>query len=241
MSPPLLDRRSLNRATLARQLLLETLTMTNAVRARVPLVQVPPRGVWRRSGAVRLAPLEAWLGRPLPTRADPGPIVMRYLAAYGPASVRDVQQWSGVTRLDEVVERLRPQLLTFRDESGRELFDLPDAPRPDPATPAPVRFLADYDNLLLAHADRSRFGDERNRAALTYVAGPYPSTLLVDGRVAGQWHVRGDGRSATAVVRVVEPISPKVEAAIRSEALTVLDFREPGLEDASVDVEVMET
>jgi hypothetical protein len=230
---------ALTRALLARWPHVDALTMTNAVRARVPLVQIPPRGVWRKSGAVRLAPLDTWLRRQLLARTDPGPIVIRYLAAYGPASVMDVQQWSGVTRLGEVLERLRPQLQTFRDESGRELFDLPDAPRPDPATPAPVRFLADYDNLLLSHADRSRFGDERNRAALTYVQGPYPSTLMIDGQVAGQWHVRREGRSATVVVRVVEPVSADGEAAIRSEALAMLEFREPELEGATVEIGVI--
>jgi hypothetical protein len=232
---------ALTRALLERWPHVDPLTMANAVRARVPLVQVPPRGMWRRSGAVRLAPLDTWLGRPLPALTDPGPIVIRYLAAYGPASVRDVQQWSGVSRLGEVLERLRPQLQTFRDESGRELFDLRDAPRPDPATPAPVRFLADYDNLLLSHADRSRFGDERNRAALTYVEGPYPSSLMIDGQLAGQWHVRREGGSSTVVVRVMEPISPDGEAAIRSEAMAMLAFREPELEDPALEIEVMGT
>lgn len=112
-------------------------------RARLALVQVPPRGVWRASGPAAHTTLEAWLGRPL----DPAPSVerlfLRYLAAYGPASAMDAQAWCGITRLAAVVDGLRPQLQTFRGEDERELFDLPDAPRPDPETPAPVRFAGD--------------------------------------------------------------------------------------------------
>ncbi|MFI6273422.1 winged helix DNA-binding domain-containing protein [Micromonospora zamorensis] len=130
--------------------------LAQAARAWVPLVQVPPRGLWRRSGPAAHSPIETWLGRAV----DPDPsidtLLLRYLAAFGPATISDAQQWCGLTRLAEVIDRLRPRLAAFRDEYGRELFDLADAPRPDPDTPAPVRFLYDFDNLLLSHADRSR-------------------------------------------------------------------------------------
>jgi hypothetical protein len=215
----------------------DALTLSNAVRAVVPLVQVPPRGVWRQSGAVRLAPLDAWLDRPLPDAVDAGTVVLRYLAAFGPASVMDVQAWSGVRQLRSAMEELRPQLLAFRDESGRELFDLPGAPRPDPATPAPVRFLADFDNLLLGHADRSRFIGASEREALTYrQEGPIPGTLLVDGFAAGAWHVQRDGSSATLVIRLVRPLSGEDEAALREEADAMLRFSQPAAASLSVEL-----
>ena len=100
-------------------------TVTNAVKALVPMVQVPPRGMWGRGGAVRMTPLDAWLGVPIPGTVDPGPILRRYLAAYGPASVADAQMWSGVTRLNATFERLRP-----------ELVDLPRCPWPRAVRPS---------------------------------------------------------------------------------------------------------
>jgi hypothetical protein len=121
--------------------------------------------------------------------------VLRYLAAFGPATAKDVQAWSWLTGMREVLERLRPGLRTFRDETGRELFDVPDAPMPDPDTPAPVRFLPTYDNLLLSHDDRSRVLD-RKFGSGDWLRG----SLLVDGFVAGTW--RMDTRNGTAVLTI---------------------------------------
>ncbi|MDW4908691.1 winged helix DNA-binding domain-containing protein [Streptomyces sp. ADMS] len=169
-----------------------------AARCRLPLVQVTPRGLWGRSGQVALTTAEHWLGRSAGPDPDPDPdpdpaptldaTVLRYLAAFGPASVKDMQIWAGLTRLRDAFERLRPRLLTFRDERGTELFDLPDAPRPDPDTPAPPRFLPEFDNLLLSHADRTRVvpADLRGR---TWTGNQAHSVLLVDGLLAGLWRL----------------------------------------------------
>ncbi|MFD7876115.1 winged helix DNA-binding domain-containing protein, partial [Streptomyces sp. NPDC059766] len=155
-----------------------------AARCRLPLVQVTPRGLWGHSGQVALTTAERWLGRPAEPAPAAGTVVLRYLAAFGPASVRDMQTWAGLTRLREVFERLGPRLVTFRDESGAELFDLPDAPRPDPDTPAPPRFLPEFDNLLLSHADRTRVVPPELRGR-SWRGNQAYSTLLVDGGGAG--------------------------------------------------------
>ncbi|WP_461079444.1 winged helix DNA-binding domain-containing protein [Streptomyces deserti] len=162
-----------------------------AARCTLPLVQVTPRGLWGRSGQVALTTAEHWLGRPAEPAPEPDAVVLRYLAAFGPASVKDMQTWAGLTRLREAFERLRPQLLTFRDEHGVELFDLPNAPRPDPDTPAPPRFLPEFDNLLLSHADRTRVipPEHWGRA---WQGNLVHCTLLVDGFLAGVWRLEKD-------------------------------------------------
>ncbi|KIF77494.1 hypothetical protein QR77_33880 [Streptomyces sp. 150FB] len=164
------------------------LALTVAVRCLLPLVQTTPRGLWGRSGQVTLTTTEQWFGRRAEPAHEPDAAILRYLAAFGPASVRDAGTWSGLTRLREVFERLRPGLLTFQDENGVELFDLPEAARPAEDTPAPPRFLPEFDNLLLSHADRTRiipaaYKGRLSRGNLSYRA------LLVDGMVAGVWRL----------------------------------------------------
>src|ERR687896_812982 len=143
-----LHARELGRRLVARGVGEDVEAIGNATRVYVPLVQVPPRGVWGKSGQAKYATLEAWTGRLLESNASIDEVVLRYLAAFGPASVMDTQKWSGLTKLREAFERLRPRLVTFRDEAGGELFDLPDAPRPDPDGPAPGRLLREYGKVL---------------------------------------------------------------------------------------------
>ncbi|WP_327672305.1 MULTISPECIES: winged helix DNA-binding domain-containing protein [unclassified Streptomyces] len=163
--------------------------LTIAARGCLPLVQVTPRGLWRRSGGVRLTTAEQWFGRTTEPTPAPDDTILRYLGAFGPASVKDFQQWAGITRTKEAFERLRPRLVTFRDEHGVELFDLPDAPRPDEDTPAPPRLLAEFDNLLLSHADRTRVIHEVDRGRNWQVNTAY-LTFLVDGFLAGLWTLK---------------------------------------------------
>jgi DNA glycosylase AlkZ-like len=181
--------------------------LARAVRHLLPLVQVPPRGVWGKSGQTTHTTAEAWLGRPLDPTYSPDETVLRYLGAFGPASVKDAQTWCGLTRLDRVFERLRPSLRSFRDERGKELFDLPEAPRPDPNVPAPPRFLPEFDNLILSHSDRTRVIAEEHRKALTSRNGMVPAVVLLDGFVRATWKTERSRGRATLVIEPFETIS----------------------------------
>lgn len=202
--------------------------LAQGIRTLVPLVQVPPRAVWGAAGLARHTSAQSWLGRSL----DPSPsldlLVTRYLAAFGPATAADVQAWSGLTRLGEVLERLRPGLRTFRDERGKELFDLPDAPRPAPGTPAPVRLVAEFDNLVLSHADRTRVVSDANRQRLYSRNGIFPGTVLVDGFVAGAWRITRPCGSAVLTAEMFAPVPGEDRDAITAEAQRLLGFAAPG-------------
>src|SRR5918998_2409166 len=227
-----LHARELGRRLVARGIGDDVEAMGNATRAYVPLVQVPPRGVWGRSGQARYATLESWTGR-APER-DPSidAVVLRYLGAFGPASVMDMQNWSGLTKLREAFERLRPQLLTFRDEGGRELFDLPDAPRPDPGVPAPVRFLGEYDNVLLGHADRTRIIPAEYPWKEMLASGRWVSNFLVDGMLRGTWWIEREGsRRATLAIRPFGELSGSEREQVAEEAERMLQFAEAEAED----------
>ena len=198
--------------------------LAQIIRAWAPLVQVPPRGVWGKSGAAAHTTAEAWLGRPLATDPSLEELVLRYLGAFGPATVKDMQTWSGLTRLSEITDRLRPLLVTFRDEDGRELFDLSDSPRPDPDTPAPPRFLYDYDNLLLSHADRSRFITEEYHKQGFTMDGPMPCITLVDGFTNATWKIIRSRNTATLTIKPFTRLSKKNTAALTEEGARLLAF-----------------
>lgn len=187
-----------------------------------PLVQVTPRGVWGKKGRSALTPAEAWLGRPVGKESSPDALVKRYLAAFGPASVADASNWSRLTRLREVFERLRPPLRTYRDDNGRELFDLHDAPLADPDAPAPPRFLPVFDNVFLGHADRSRI-----------TSRPYPqpesfgiAPVLVDGFIRATWRITRDKQQAALVIDPIEKLSRPEKEELKAEGLRLLAFME---------------
>ena len=150
--------------------------------------------------------------------------MLRYVAAFGPATVADAQAWSGLTGLREVVGRLRPQLRTFRDEQGRELFDLPDAPRPDPDTPVPVRLVAEFDNLILSHADRSRIIGDAARQRIFTKNGIFPGTVLAGGYVAGMWRISRSRGTAVLAVELFGPLSARDRDALEAEGARLLSF-----------------
>lgn len=203
-------------------------SLARAVRHVAPLVQVPPRGIWGKSGQTTHTTAEAWLDQPL----DPDPsldeMVVRYLGAFGPATVKDVQTWSGLTRLGEVTERLRPRLRAFRDEQGKELFDLPDARRPDPDTPAPPRFLPEFDNLILSYADRTRIIANDHRKVIASKNGMVPATVLIDGFVRGVWKIEKSQGVATLVIEPFETLSKRDRAALAEEGEHLARFVEDG-------------
>jgi hypothetical protein len=157
--------------------------------------------------------------------------------------VKDAQTWSGLTRLREVFDRLRPRLAVFAAPDGTELFDLPDAPRPDPDVPAPPRLLPEYDNLLLGHADRTRVVSAEGRARISAANRAFPVYLL-DGFAAGLWKLetaRG-GAAATVTLTPFPSAAPTSaqRAALTEEATRVAACHAPGATDLTVRWESME-
>ncbi|MFD5753544.1 winged helix DNA-binding domain-containing protein [Streptomyces sp. NPDC127033] len=205
------------------------------VAALLPMVQLPPRGLWQQSSGVRNLPMATWLERDIASlpadAADPvgRQLLRRYLAAYGPAAGADLRAWCGLAGLPAAVKaaRARDELVVFRDERGRELLDLPDAPRPDPDTPAPVRFLPAFDNAILGYHDRSRIIDTAHLGLS--VAGH--RTVLVDGRVTATWTVR-DHRLHVSPLR---PLTAPEEDAVQAEAWDLAAFLDGDIERVQLD------
>ena len=197
------------------------------VHFHLPLVQVPPRGVWGASGQARHALLQTWLGREMAADASADKLVLRFLRAFGPATVADARTWSRLTGLREVFERLRPRLRTYRDEKGRELFDVQDGALPDPETPAPPRFLPEYDNVFLSHDDRSRIArDDFRLSRSSSIEGTF-GTVLVDGFIGAIWKItRTKGRAVLRIESVV-PLGRRDMDAVAAEGERLLAFTDP--------------
>jgi hypothetical protein len=211
-------------------------SLAYGVSYNLPILQVPPRGVWGTTGPSAWTTIPAWLGRPLDESPSIDDVVLRYLAAFGPATVMDVQAWSGLSRLRAAVERLRPRLATFRDDRDRELFDAPDAPRPHPGTPAPVRFLPEYDNVLLGHADRSRIIPPGRRIPLPPGEGATRGTVLVDGMFAGLWRLdrANDAAQAALIVEPYERVATADRRSLEAEGVALLGLIAPATEPAVI-------
>jgi hypothetical protein len=206
-----------------------------AVRAVVPVVQIPPRGLWGRPGQPVYATAETWLGGALDPRPALDRLVRRYLAAFGPATVRDIQTWSGLTRLREVVDEAA-DLVRYTGPDGEELWDVPEGAHPDPRTPAPVRYLAEFDNAVLGHHDRSRIVDPAYQRLLVVRNAVVPGTVLVNGFVRGTWRVRRDRGQALLEVDLFDRVSPRQRADLEAEGARLLAFLAPGVAASEVRV-----
>jgi hypothetical protein len=224
----LLAARPLTRAELARTLAprwpdADPLSLAYAATSLVAAVQVPPRGLWGQSAQATWAAAQAWLGAPLePAKPEAvRRLVLRYLAAFGPATVADMQTWSGLTRLREVTDRLG--LRVFRGPDGAELLDLPDIALPDEDVPAPPRFLPEYDNLLLSHADRRRVIPHDHPVPLWPGNGAIRGTVLIDGLWDANWQITPEALTITAL----RHLTADEEAAVAQEATRLVAFRSP--------------
>jgi hypothetical protein len=194
-------------------------SLVYAVRYMVPVVQLPPRGLWpARKGAarVRVTTAENWLDRPLVPDVDA--VILRYLAAFGPATTADIAAWSGLAGVRDIVERLRPQLRTLEDDRGRDLVDVVDGRLPDEDLPAPPRFLPPFDNVLVAHKDRSRVIPDEYRDRVVRDLGT--PMVLIDGFVRATWKLV-DGE---VQVEPFAPLDDDAEAAVHEEGERLAAF-----------------
>lgn len=202
--------------------------MAYAVRSYLPLVQVPPSGTWGVGTRATYTTAESWLG--LATPSDLGSLFRRYLAAFGPADVMDFQTWTGMTRLKSQLNETLSTLVAYRDEGGRVLYDLPDQPILEADLPAPIRFLPEYDNILIAHKDRTRILPEAQRKKVFVSAGRVLGSVLVDGFVAAIWKVLRGKTAATLRVTLFDKQSDDVLESIEAEGLALARFIEEDAE-----------
>jgi hypothetical protein len=206
----------------------DALSLAYGVRYMLPMIFTTPRGIWQAGGPVALTTVQAWLGDDDIPAIPAEELVLRYLAAFGPASPADMRAWSGLA-MRPAFEKLRDRLVTFRDQNGIELFDVPSSPRPAANTPAPVRFLPDYDNILLAHADRTRIMAPGQHLGLFSSNGIMKGSVLVDGFVRAGWKpVKEKAGMALTITPFEEPIRSQDRAPVTSEGLRLLAFLAPG-------------
>jgi hypothetical protein len=201
-----------------------------AVRNHVALAQVPPRGRWRTAAPTVHVPVADWLGSPMSTDPDPAPLVLRYLAAFGPATAADIATWSGLRGIKVLLEQLGDQVCWLTDDRGRTLVDVPGGILPDPDVPAPVRLLPEYDNALLSHADRTRIIEDGDRPFVFTRNGHVGGTVLVDGYVRATWRTVIERDTETLTVRPLRRLTGSQCSDIEREALALLAFASPQLD-----------
>lgn len=206
-----------------------------AIRNSVPLVQVPPRGLWGVSGQAVHTTIEAWLDQPLSSTVDTAPFLLRYLQAYGPATVKDFQAWSGLTKVRDTFDMLRTKLVMFQNEQGEELFDLPDAPRPEPDLQVTSRLLGEFDHILLSHADRARIIDETYRRRIITNNGLVKASILVDGFVAGFWSIARQANKAVLNIQPFHVLTVAQKDELMKEGERLLRFAAADVEDYDID------
>ncbi|MCW3059332.1 MAG: hypothetical protein JWQ02_1153, partial [Capsulimonas sp.] len=207
-----------------------------AVRTHLPLVMVPTDAAWGFPSAAQFTLADTWLGKAPVSSAAQDDLVMRYLTAFGPASVADFQTWSGLKGVKDIFTRLRPQLITFRDERKRELFDLPNSPRPGADSHAPVRFLPEFDNILLAHADRTRIISDEYRPQVVTKNLRVLATFLVDGYAAGLWTIERKKRAATLTLKPFAPLSETAAGDLAAEGEKLLRFAEEDADTYAIQI-----
>jgi winged helix DNA-binding protein len=207
-----------------------------AVRTQLPLVMVPTKDRWAFPSVADFTLAETWLDAPVSDDAAPDALVLRYLAAFGPATAADVQTWSGLTGVGRVLKALRPRLRVFQDERGRELFDLPAAPRPDEDVAAPPRFLPEFDNLVLSHADRTRVLADEHRGLVVTKNLRVRAAFLVDGFVGGTWDVNRTRKAATLRLAPFHALPHRAVSELAEEGEALLRFAEPDAETFAVEV-----